>query len=106
MIKAKKYVPLGVSVMALQWTGDNIKEVLDFIGTESLSQNNDAEGSIWISVTSKVSRICRIGDYITLRASSGLGVTDGGVFGQFFEEVDHNKCNATLCESRYLGPER
>lgn len=109
----KKYRKKPVVVEAIQWTGNNLEEVRNFVGSDLIEdyiKHFDIEGvlikktlvSIAIDVLQETMMV-DYGDYIIKDAHGDFNLCRSDIFKQIYEEViDDNKKQKETYLSKYL----
>lgn len=78
-----KYIKKPIPIEAIQWTGDNIDEIRDFISTE---EYNIRGGSLYIK-TLEGDMFAPIGSYIIKGVNGEFYPCREGIFEKTYEEV-------------------
>lgn len=92
-----KYRKKPIVIEAIQWTGDNLQEIIDFIGLQNFTvdyllclKDNTAKPERLIIDTLEGSMLANIGDYIVKGIKGEYYPCKEDIFKEIYEPLDNN----------------
>lgn len=87
MSNVKTYRERCKYVKAIQWTGNNIGNVIDFLGLYAMCSFDEKHRGLHVRTDDKVI-ILTVHDYIIMDESGNISTAASSVMSRFYEQVD------------------
>lgn len=85
----KTFVKKPVEICAVQWTGDNFREIVDFVGVKNLVWNGRC-GDVNLNIYTLEGNLhIEVGDWIICGIKGEFYPCKPDIFEQTYEEVSH-----------------